>query len=179
MNRKRAVFLDRDGTINVDSGYLSNPDSIEIIPGVIEGLKLLKQGGFKLIVVSNQSGVGRGYFDLETMHAVDHRVKKLTGFLIDASYYCPHHPDENCGCRKPKTGLIEKAINDCRIDKDKSYAMGDKYTDLAAGRRASFKTVMVPKNGETLNEIPDESLVDYVAENFYQGAQWIAKDSRR
>src|SRR5215217_7692188 len=106
---RRAVFLDRDGTINEEVGYLDDPDRLRLIPGAAEAIRLLNEAGILTIVVSNQAGVGRNYFSAATVEMIHEQLsKQLTkhGAHFDAIYYCPHHPNEGCGCRKPKTGML-------------------------------------------------------------------------
>lgn len=129
----RAVFLDRDGTINVDKGYVHSPKDFELLPGSVEGLRLLQDNGFLLIIITNQSGIGRQYFTeseyLEFQCWVAEELDK-NGIHIDAQYYCPHIDEDDCYCRKPRTGLFEKAAKDFNIDWGKSYAIGDRMRDL-------------------------------------------------
>lgn len=149
--KNKAVFIDRDGTINVDGPYLSDPDRFEMYPGVGEGVKRLQDAGFKIIVVTNQSGIARGYFTEDDLAAVHERMKKefaRFGVTLDAIYYCPHHPDEGCGCRKPEPGLLLKAIAEHDIDPAMSYVVGDKPLDVVAGRRIGAKTVLVASEPE-------------------------------
>ena len=107
----KAAFIDRDGTINANIGYIDNPDNFNMYSGVAEGIKLLNKDGFKVIIITNQSGIARGFFSEETLDKIHNKMKKelsSKGAEIDAIYYCPHHPDEKCDCRKPEAGLLEK-----------------------------------------------------------------------
>lgn len=134
----KAVFLDRDGTLMVDKGYLGDPDQVELLPTVPEALGLLADNGFRLFVVTNQSGVGRGYFTEKQMHLVHWRLRMLLrkkDAEIGKIYYCPHVPENNCGCRKPKPGLLRKAAEEQDIDLKRSYIVGDKRSDWEAGRQ--------------------------------------------
>ncbi|BCA80099.1 D-glycero-beta-D-manno-heptose 1,7-bisphosphate 7-phosphatase [Desulfuromonas sp. AOP6] len=149
----RAVFLDRDGTINVEKDYLHRLEDFEFIPGAIEAIQRLKEAGFLLVVVTNQSGIARGYFtedDVNRLHA--HMQHELTqhGTGIDAFYLCPHHPDfgtktgeGDCDCRKGKPGMLLQAAKDWNIDLSASIMIGDKRADLEAGRAAGCYTVLV------------------------------------
>ena len=135
-----AVFLDRDGTINVDRGYVSSPDELEFLPGAVEGLRLLREAGFALAVITNQSGVARGYHteaDVRAFHDEMNRRLGDHGVRIDRFYYCPHHVDGvipryrvRCECRKPGDALFLQAIADLAIDLRRSFAIGDKASDL-------------------------------------------------
>jgi len=174
----RAVFIDRDGTINVNFGYISNPDDFKIYPGVKEGIRLLKEKGFKIVVITNQSGIARGYFSEETLEKIHEKMKSEISQeedIIDAIYYCPHHPDEKCNCRKPNPGLIEKARKDLDIDTKKSFIIGDRMLDVEAGFKTHCKTVLVPENKEKVNIEMQESEIepDYVCDDFYTGIKWI------
>lgn len=146
--KNRAIFIDRDGTINLDVHYLDDPDKFEMYPGVGEGVKKLKDSGFKVIVITNQSGIARGYFTEKQLSDIHERMKKEFqefDVMLDGIYYCPHHPDDNCNCRKPNTGLFEKAIREHNIDVKKSYMLGDKILDVGAGKKIGARTVLVPE----------------------------------
>ncbi len=114
----KAAFIDRDGTIIGNFGYIDNRDNFKMYSGVAEGIKLLNKDGFKVIIITNQSGIARGFFSEETLDKIHNKMKKELsdkGAEIDAIYYCPHHPDEKCDCRKPEAGLLEKAIEDLEM----------------------------------------------------------------
>ncbi len=179
----RAVFIDRDGTINVNVEYLDDPDNLMMHPTVAEGIKRLKDEGFNVIVITNQSGIARGYFSVETLAKIHQKMKNdllKKGADVDAIYYCPHHPDENCDCRKPKTGLLKKAIKDFNIDVEESYFIGDRMLDIEAGHTIGCKTVLVPENKEKVEKERKESNVepDYSCDDFYSGVIWISKNSK-
>ena len=130
---RKAIFLDRDGTINVDVSYLHEIEKVEFLPGAIEALRLLKEKGYLLIVVSNQSGVGRGYFSLEDVQRINDYMNECLlekHAQIDAFYYCPHTPEEKCQCRKPGIELYLKAADTFQIDFHNSYMVGDKESDI-------------------------------------------------
>ena len=138
---RKAIFLDRDGTINVEKNYLYKIEEFEYLPGVKEGLKILQKLGFILIIVTNQSGIARGYYTVQDYFKLTEWMiadLKKDGINIANCYYCPHHPEskieqfkKDCNCRKPRLGLFEKAIMEYDIDLSNSYAIGDKYRDLA------------------------------------------------
>ncbi|RUM91290.1 MAG: HAD family hydrolase [Thermovibrio sp.] len=139
---KRAAFLDRDNTLIYDPGYIHEPDKVKLLEGVPEGLKLLKKNGFLLIVISNQSGIGRGYFKEEDFWAVNRKLQELLkpfGVQIDGFYFCPHKPKENCKCRKPKTFLIERAAEDFGVNVSESIVIGDKDSDVEMGFKAGCR----------------------------------------
>lgn len=148
-----AVFLDRDGTIIEEVGYLDDPARITFLPGSLGGLQLLQQAGFRLVVVSNQSGIARGYFSPQTLHAVQAQFQKLlmeAGVHLDGFYYCPHHPQATlpeyrkvCRCRKPAPGMLYRAQAELNLDLARSFLVGDKISDIQAGQAAGVFTVLV------------------------------------
>lgn len=165
-----AVFLDRDGTINVDIGYLSNPADLVLLPGVVAAIRAFNRAGWLVVVISNQSGIGRGYFDETVLAAVHARLidgLAAGGARIDAIYYCPHHPAAGCNCRKPATGLIERARQERGIDLSRSWVIGDKLSDIELGRRAGCRTALVlagAKGGASPSICPADLLVRDLAE---------------
>ncbi len=150
---KRAVFLDRDGTINVEKEYLHRPEHFEFIPGAPLAIRMLNDAGFCVIVVTNQSGVARGYYDeaaVERLH--DHMDRELARFgaRVDAYYFCPHHPKHGsgehtreCTCRKPLPGMLMQAAADLAVDLTESWIIGDKLADVEAGLRAGCRPLLV------------------------------------
>jgi D-glycero-D-manno-heptose 1,7-bisphosphate phosphatase len=151
--RNRAVFLDRDGTVNLEKEYLHRTEEFEFIPGAPEAIRLLKDAGFLVIVVTNQSGIGRGYYDEADVHRL-HRFMdeelKRHGAAVDAYYLCPHHPlhgigeyRRECGCRKPLPGMLLEAADDFSIDLAASFIIGDKMADIEAGRAAGCRPLLV------------------------------------
>ena len=140
--RKKAVFLDRDNTLIEDEGYIHEPEKVRLLPGVPEGLRSLKEHGYLLIVVSNQSGIGRGYFKEEDFHAVNRKLQELLkpyNVQIDDFFFCPHKPEDRCNCRKPKTGMIEKAVKKWNINVSESFVIGDKDIDVQLAINAGCK----------------------------------------
>ena len=140
---KKAVFLDRDGTINVDKGYVYKPEDFEFIDGAPEVIKIINKQGYLAVVVSNQSGIARGLYtadDVDMLHEHINMALKAHDAHIDAYYYCPHHPDFGaaCKCRKPKPGLIEQAVVDYDIDIAQSWMIGDKESDIECARAAGI-----------------------------------------
>lgn len=149
---KRAVFLDRDGTLNVEREYLYRPEEFTFCTGAVEALRLLNQAGYLVVVVTNQSGVARGYYGEPEVQALHHHIDTLLqqqGAYIDAWYYCPHHPDgiepyrKVCGCRKPLPGMLQQAAVDLGISLADSWMIGDKLIDVEAGLAAGCRTVLV------------------------------------
>lgn len=146
IKKRPFVILDRDGTLILQHNYLSNPDQVELIPGTGSGLLRLKKLGFGLIVVTNQSGLGRGYFDRKQMDKVHQRINNLLGsegVLLDGIYVCPHIPEDRCTCRKPEIGMIEQAENELGLDPIESYLIGDNWSDIECGNRLDIKTFLV------------------------------------
>jgi D-glycero-D-manno-heptose 1,7-bisphosphate phosphatase len=140
----RAVFLDRDGTLMKDVDYCGDPKNVHVFPGAAAALSRLKQGGYKIIVITNQSGIGRGYFDETAYRAVEAEVARQVGReLIDSTYFCPHTPDDNCECRKPGAAMVLRAADDQAVDLARSFFIGDKESDLECGRRAGTRTILV------------------------------------
>jgi histidinol-phosphate phosphatase family protein len=176
----KTVFVDRDGTINVNVEYLDNPEGFQMYPGVAEGIKLLNEHGFLVIVVTNQSGIARGYYTKETLDKIHERMiseLKEKGAKIDGLYFCPHHPDDNCDCRKPKTGMLEMAFAEYDVDALKSFIIGDRMIDVEAGYKLKLKTILVPERIEQVKLERQKSNIepDYVCDNFLQGVHWILK----
>jgi D-glycero-D-manno-heptose 1,7-bisphosphate phosphatase len=139
-----AVFIDRDGTIMEDTDYCSHPKDVRIFPGVLEALRRLKSRGFKLIVITNQSGIGRGLFTLDQYRAVESEVlRQLGDGLIDATYFCPDAPWQRSNCRKPAPGMIVQATRDHQIDLFRSFLIGDKEVDAECAHNAGVRAIRV------------------------------------
>lgn len=152
--RERVIFLDRDGTINEEVNYLHRPEDLTILDGVPEAVRLLNDHGYRVVVVTNQAGVARGYYteaDVEKLHTCLNQVlREQGGGEINQFYYCPHHPEhgigaykKQCHCRKPATGMFEMAEQAGPVDKAHSWMIGDKLTDIQAGQNYGIKTVLV------------------------------------
>lgn len=180
----RAVFLDRDGTVNEEMGYINHPDRLIILPRVPEAIKLLKKYGFKVIVVTNQAGAAKGYFPvtlIEEIHQLLQSRLKAKNAELDAIYYCPHHPQANCPCRKPKPGLVYKAQADFDLDLNKCYVVGDRLKDIELGHNVGAKGILVLTGygkGELKYIAPTHPLEPhFVAADLYEAAKWIVKDA--
>jgi D-glycero-D-manno-heptose 1,7-bisphosphate phosphatase len=166
-----AVFIDRDGTIIHDADYCSDPQQVRLLPRIAEALKRLKSQGFKLIIITNQSGIGRGFFSLEQYRAVEAEIlRQLGNDLVDATYFCPHLPDNGCDCRKPAAGMILQAAREHRVDLRRSFLIGDKESDAQCGRNAGVRTIRVRTglDRETIN-----SVADWVAEDLPEAVDVI------
>lgn len=182
----RCVFLDRDGTINEEVNYLSQPNQLRLIDGAAEAVKSLNQAGFKVVVVTNQAGVARGYFSEQAVDEIHGALKKILrekGAQIDAVYYCPHHPTAgvgaykiDCHCRKPKAGMLERAANELRLDLARSFVVGDKISDLEAGYAVRCRNILV-RTGYGLESEKEFSgyawQPEFVADNLLDAARWI------
>lgn len=186
---KKAIFLDRDGTINVEKNYLYQIEEFEFLPGAIKGLKLLQNSGFVLIIVTNQSGIGRGYYTEEDFHKLNNWMLnelKDRGVDISKVYYCPHLPDASnvkyrieCDCRKPKLGMYEQAIREFDIDINKSWAIGDKIRDCAICEKTKCRGILVANNEK--KEIIDSVKCGKIKgvsyeENLLLAAQTVVED---
>lgn len=166
-----AVFLDRDGTVIYDYGYISSTRNVELLPNAVNGLKLLQNVGYKLIIISNQSGVGRGLFPLKVMQEVMiffEQLLRSEGIDLAGIYVCPHAPNERCSCRKPGPGMLLQAATDLRIDLKRSYMIGDKHCDVEAGKKAGCKSIFI--SSEHRLEAP--SFPD-----LYAAANWIIEQT--
>lgn len=141
--KQPAVFLDRDGTLIEEVNYLSRVEDLRLFPFTANAVRLLKDAGFLVIVVTNQSGIGRGIYTEADMHRIHEAIQTELSGAIDAFYFCPHLPDDGCKCRKPKPGMIECALSDFDIDLKHSWMIGDKKIDVEAGMAASLKTALV------------------------------------
>lgn len=183
----KAVFFDRDGTLNYDPGYIGDPDSVILYPGTAQAIAELRDHNYKIVVISNQSGIARGYFTEREVEAVNLKINSLLkaeNAGIDAFYYCPFHPDfnseEECKCRKPSPQLVFKAAEEMDIDLSRSYFAGDALSDIECGKRAGIRTILV-KNGRSEEQISsllvEGKAPDFIAENLQETAKYILKDS--
>lgn len=183
----KAVFLDRDGTLNEEVGYVNHIQRFILLPRVGESIRLLNQHGWKAVVVSNQSGVARGYFPESLVHQVHDKMQDLLtreGAHLDGIYYCPHHPEvgvppyrQTCRCRKPGTGMIEEAVKAFGLDCSQSYVIGDRGVDIELAGQLGAKAILVLTGygrGEweyRKNEWKGKP--DFVAEDLFEAVQWI------
>lgn len=171
----KAVFLDRDGCVTEDLGFVYKVEDFKFEKNAVEGLRLLRD--FRLIFITNQSGIGRGYFKFEDFLDYNSRVieeLKKCGISIEKTYVCPHRPEDNCECRKPKTKLIKDAEKDFSIDLGRSFMIGDKKIDVEMGHNAGCKSILV-LTGNGMKE-KENSEADYVAEDLLDAAEWIREN---
>ena len=182
---KPAVFLDRDGTLIEDVGYLDRLDRIALFPWTVDAIRALNRAGFMVVVTTNQSGVARGFFTegfVEETHR--HLSARLAagGARIDAYYYCPHHPDgavaayrRHCDCRKPASGLVDRAVRDLNLDPARSAVVGDKWLDVGLARAAGARGILVRTGtgaAEEARPMPGVS-ADVIVDNLAGAASWI------
>ena len=190
-NKQRAIFLDRDGTMNVSKGFISKADDLELIPGTIDAIKAINKSGALAIVITNQPVIARGECSFEELHNIHNKLKTLLGekgAFVDDIFYCPHHPDKgfegevpelkfDCECRKPKTGMIDEAVKKYNIDLSKSYMVGDSTMDLETARNAGIKSVLV-NTGFAGNDGKYDRSCDIEADNLFDAVEKIIKDFR-
>jgi D-glycero-D-manno-heptose 1,7-bisphosphate phosphatase len=187
---KRAVFVDRDGVLSEEVGYLGDRDHVRLIPHSAEAVKLVNQSGLKIIAITNQSGVARGYFSEEMLGQIHGKMEQLLkdqGAFLDGIYYCPHHPEGTveayrmvCDCRKPAAGLLIQAAQEHSIDVSSSYLIGDKRTDIECAHRAGARGILVLTGygRDELGKINSAASAQpaYVAADLLDAVQWIIKD---
>lgn len=174
VGKNKAVILDRDGTIVEDTGYVHKAEDFKLQPNAIEGLRKLKK--FMIFVVTNQSGIGRGSYRLGDFKKFNDRMIDELGrhkIKIEKIYYCPHLPEDNCSCRKPKTKLLEEAKREFGIDLEKSFIVGDQKADIELGRNANCRSILVlTGNG---NKTKNVVKADFIANDLLDAAKWILK----
>ena len=171
----KAVFLDRDGTMAKDVHYCRRPEDFELFPDTAKAIKFLNERGFKVIIITNQSGIARGYFTEETLAEIHDKMKRelaKEGAYVDAIYYCPHHPDDNCECRKPKPKLVLQAVKEHNIDLKQSFVVGDLQMDIDMGKAVGCKTILI-SNPPSLDS--EKTKVDATARDLLEAAQIITK----
>ena len=193
MKKNTAIFLDRDGTINDEVGYLDSADKLRIIPAAFEAVRLINASSMKAVVITNQAGVAKGLFTEEFVREINGQIQSAflaQGALINRFYFCPHHPTEGidpyrliCDCRKPEPGLLIQAAVDLNIDLARSYVIGDRLRDIETAHRAGAKGVLVMTGyGQDLMQAagPDRAnelnQPDYIAQDILEAVHWILKD---
>ncbi|MBU0573656.1 MAG: D-glycero-beta-D-manno-heptose 1,7-bisphosphate 7-phosphatase [Candidatus Margulisbacteria bacterium] len=181
----KAVFLDKDGTISRDVGYLNDPDKLEIFPYSAAAIKMLNNAGYRVFVISNQAGIARGLLTENILQAIDKKMIRTLlgqGAIIDAVYYCPHHPQhgtypfrKECDCRKPGSGMLKKAVKSYDIDVAASFMVGDKKTDIDAGKDLGVKTILIHTGygKDEEKKFAPGNRPDHVADNLFEAVKWI------
>jgi D,D-heptose 1,7-bisphosphate phosphatase len=195
MKKNIAVFLDRDGTINEEVGYLDSLDKLRVIPSAYEAIRLINVSGMKALVITNQAGVAKGFFTEEFVNLINERLQAdllRMGASIDKFYYCPHHPTEGigiylreCSCRKPAPGMLLNAAQELNIDLTQSYLIGDRFRDMEAGRKVGVRGILVKTGfgqGLLQDDGPDEATPEgkpeFIATDILEAVQWILKDRK-
>jgi heptosyltransferase-2 len=180
------VFLDRDGTLNYDPGYLRVAAELKLLAGVGPSLARLKRAGARLVVVTNQSGVGRGIITLKDLEAIHARLQGLLeqeDVALDAIYFCPHHPDDGCRCRKPNTGMVERAVSELQLDLRHSYLIGDHARDIQLAHRVGAKAILITTSlvdAQALDRLKSEqAMPDAVAKSMSEAVDWILADAAK
>lgn len=179
MAPRRFVILDRDGTINRERHYLSDPNQVELLPGVVEGLRAMRSLGLGLLVATNQSGLARGYFDDSRLEAIHARLAGLLAeqdLRLDGVYSCPHHPDDGCECRKPKPGLLLQAAARHGFQPEQCFVIGDKPCDLQLGMAVNAQATFLVRSGYgRLHEHDPDLQADFVVDDLVEAAQVISR----
>ncbi len=177
-SKSKTVFIDRDGTLIEEVNFLHRVEDLQYFPFTDEAVKLLKKSGFLVVLVTNQSGIGRGIYTVEEMNSVHAQIQTDLTEKLDAIYFCPHLPNAGCNCRKPNLGMIESAMADLPIDLENSWMVGDKALDVELGKNAGIKTVLVltgygKKHLESLKRKPD-----FIVENLREAVEIITQSQK-
>jgi histidinol-phosphate phosphatase family protein len=172
------VFLDRDGTLNYDEGYLADPDRLVLLPGAADAVAAMNAAGVKVAIITNQSGVGRGLIAPEALDRIHARLRALLaerGARVDGIYACPHRPDEACACRKPAATLALRAARDLGVDATRSAMIGDKAADIELGSRLGGLSILVRTGhgAQADSSLADGLRPDYIARDLYEAVQWL------
>ena len=173
---KRFVLLDRDGTINEERNYLSDPDQVELVSGSAQAIRMLREQGLGLVIVTNQSAVGRGYFDEARLDEVNQRLCQLLeaeGAYVDRIYFCPHLPEDNCRCRKPGTGMVEQAVRDFGFDPTLAMMVGDRDSDIELGQNVGATTFLVASGYGAGTAEDGKTNPDYAVKDLLEAANVI------
>jgi heptosyltransferase-2 len=179
------VFFDRDGTLNRDTGYVRTPVNLDVFPGAVKAVARLKRAGARVVVVTNQSGIARGLLttiDLETIHTKLRGLFAAGGAPLDAIYFCPHHPDEGCACRKPEPAMVDRAAVQLGLDPSGYYLVGDQRRDIEMGRRIGARSILVTTGPSSLESLAalrtGGQEPDHVASGLDEAVDWIFKDAK-
>lgn len=183
------IFMDRDGVINKDPGgwtrhnYVADAGDFHFLPGALEALRLLNENGVRVVVVSNQAGVGKGYFSKEMLDKVNSAMLKAitkSGGSVEDVYYCIHRDEDNCFCRKPKTGMFERAAKKYGIDLSRTCIIGDAGVDVMAGRSLGMKTIFVKSGKTSMDEMRKLDVKpDYIFNDLLEAVKWLVARQKR
>ena len=178
--KRKAIFLDRDGTLIEEVNFLSRLEDLRLFTYTAEAIRLLKESGFLIVVVTNQSGVGRGYVTSKALESIHAKLRLLLAedkVTLDGLYFCPHHPDDRCNCRKPATGMIDRAAAELQVDLSRAYVIGDSARDVELAKLVGVPSLLVmtgPSGTGTLADLTDRGLTpDHVADALPQAVEWI------
>ena len=179
------IFLDRDGTLNEDTGYVTSPENLTLLPGVVDSVARLNQSGSRLVLVTNQSAIARGFMTVDDLHLIHQKLQKELeggGGWLDGIFFCPHHPDDACACRKPSPGLIHQAVEELKVNAAQSYVVGDKHIDMLLAQAVGSIGVLVMTSEFSQEAVKamerDQCQVGYVASSFSEAADWIVDDAQ-
>lgn len=173
IQKQKAVFIDRDGTLIREVNFLSRVEDLEFFPYTSEAVRLLQDNGFLIIVITNQSGIAREIFAESAMHAIHEKIQTDLPAKLNAFYFCPHMPNDGCACRKPSTGMIDAACQDFTIDMENSWVVGDKALDIETGFNAGIKTAMVMTGYGKKDVVKLSKQPDCIAENLLEAVKVI------
>ena len=181
---RRAIFMDRDGTVCEEVGYVNHVDRIRLLPRSAAAIKAANDAGYQTVVVTNQAGVARGYFAESLVDDVHDRVRELLaeqGARLDGIYFCPHHPDDGCRCRKPNIGMVERAVSELQLDLRRSYLIGDHARDIQLAHRVGAKAILITTSlvdAQALDRLKSEqAMPDAVAKSMSEAVDWILNDA--
>ena len=181
-----AVLVDRDGTLNEDSGYVTSPEQLVLFPGVPEAIARLNQLGALVILITNQSAIGRGFMTVETLDEIHEALASLLrpcGARIDGIFFCPHHPQDGCDCRKPNVGLIQQAAEHFSLDLKRCFLVGDKRSDLEAAKKSGVPGVLVMSSSYSEDALKardnGELFIAHVSDSFVESVTWIESEMTR
>ena len=179
---KRAVFLDRDNTLCKDVPYCKRPEDLHLLPGAGEAVSRLNKAGFAVVIITNQSSIGRGWLTEDTLKSIHEKMKKdlaNLGAKVDGIYHCPHMPDEGCECRKPKPSMVVRAVSEMGLDLKRSYTVGDRLFDVQLGRNSGTKAILVRSHTPAEELAEAERLADHVSPDLAAAVDWILSFERK
>ena len=179
---RRAVFLDRDDTLCRDVPYCRRPEDLHLLPGAGEAVNRLNEADFAVVIITNQSGIGRGWLTEGTLHSIHEKMKRdlaAHGARVDGIYFCPHRPDEGCECRKPKTTMVMRAVREMNLDLRGSFTVGDRLMDVLLGKNSGTKAILVRSRTPEDELAEGERLADHVSPDLAAAVDWILSFERK